>query len=147
MTFDIDGVSYAEHDWPVLCNLSKIGPGVLGFMCRFGFGGSPPLVAVMIARGPAYEDPPYGYWMGGHIHAWTKELWVPGKRLLAAGWPANQPHWETNHRRQFQNGRRIPPRGLDAILDCLTTDQVRTIALETHVVTGRWPAYKRPKRI
>jgi hypothetical protein len=149
---DIAGIGYAEGGWSVACNLALIAAGWVGWMVRSGFGGIPPLVAVMICTGTPYWDQ-YSdcHLVDGRIHAWNKAMWVPGERISAAGWPANQvPFGDINHG-VFANGQKIPDGTLWTMLKCLTTDQVRTIALEILVITGDypdwWQIYKRRKGI
>jgi hypothetical protein len=129
-----------EGDWTVSRHLRDIGTGTVGWFARFGEGGAPPLAGFMICAGRPRWDPNDCEWIvRGHLHSWSRALWVPGAAIDAAGWPARRSPWGSTSVLQFGNGEQLTPDLVRVLLSVLPARSRRDIALEYREITGSAP--------
>jgi hypothetical protein len=144
---DIAQVGCKDGDWTVKCNLSCSGPGTVGWFARFGDEGRPPLAGFIVCSGPPLEyefEDKIGslvreWYLSGHLHGWTPQLWVSGSDIEAAGWPATRAPWGSTSVYQFRNGERLDSDCVKLLVSLLCDSSKQHIAAEHRRIAGSDP--------
>ena len=130
---------YEDGSWSIACNRDRIGPGTVGWIARQGRGGNPPLGGFIVCVDvPHFDRADNEWYVEGRLHG---GLDVPGACIAAAGWPKRRAPWGSVACRQFQNGEKVGPDELNALLGAVPDSILRTVMLEHLDVVGSLPSW------